>query len=330
MTLVRDAAFSLGTSQACDALEVSRASFYRWCRGPGPKKVRRSHRRLSDAERQEVLGVLTSERFVDKSVPQVWATLLDEGVYLCSIRSMYRILKENRAVRERRDQRRHPEYKKPELLATGPNQLWSWDITKLKGPGKWEYFHLYVILDVYSRCVVGWTVAYGESAHLANRLIAESCRKQGIKRDQLTLHADRGTSMRSKAVAQLLVDLSVAKSHSRPRVSNDNPYSEAQFKTLKYHPTFPKRFGCIQDARNYLRGFFAWYNGEHHHSGIGLMTPNQVHTGEASEIYRKRDATLRMAQKNHPERFVNGEPKPPALPTEVWINKPEETEEIAA
>ena len=259
---------------------------------------------------------------MDKSVPEVWATLLDEDVYLCSIRTMYRILNENKAVRERRNQLRHPEYKKPELLATGPNQLWSWDITKLKGHRKWTYYYLYVILDVFSRRVVGWMVSERESATLANHLIKEACQKHEIEPEQLTIHADRGSAMRSKAVAFLLADLGITKTHSRPHVSNDNPYSEAQFKTLKYHPTFPKSFGCIEDARAFLQEFFTWYNEEHHHTGIGLMTPNQVHYGQAQAIYETRSATLLKAQAVHPERFVNGTPKPPALPTEVWINKP--------
>jgi transposase InsO family protein len=208
-----------------------------------------------------------------RSIPPgaVFATLLDEGVYHCSLRTMYRILDEAGETRERRDQLTHPAYQKPELLATGPNQLWSWDITKLKGHAKWTYFYLYVILDVFSRYVVGWMVAPRETAELAKRLIADTCDKQNILPDQLTIHADRGSSMTSKPVAFLLADLSVTKSHSRPYVSDDNPYSESHFRTLKYRPDFPERFGCIQDSRAFCQEFFTWYNEEHRHSGIELL-----------------------------------------------------------
>ena len=236
---------------------------------------------------------------------------------------MYRILNEHQEVRERRDQLRHPNYTKPELLATGPNQLWSWDITKLKGPAKWTYYYLYTILDVFSRYVPGWLIAECESATLAKQLIAESCTKQGIEPDQLTLHADRGSAMRSKTVAHLLADLGVTKTHSRPYVSNDNPYSESQFKTMKYRPDFPERFGSIQDARAWARAFFHWYNHEHHHSGLGLLTPVTVHYGQAQAVIEQRRKVLLAAYAAHPERFVRGEPKPPSLPTEVWINKPQ-------
>jgi len=235
---------------------------------------------------------------------------------------MYRILEKYRAVRERRNQRRHPQYQKPELLATGPNQVWSWDITKLKGPRKWSHYHLYVIMDIYSRYVVGWMVAERESAMLAERLIRETCERQGIVKDQLTIHADRGVSMRSKTVAQLMADLGVTKSHSRPHVCDDNPYSESQFKTLKYHPSFPGQFGSLEDARLFLRHFFDWYNDEHRHSGIAMMTPKDVHIGKADEIIRKRQETMNRAYSLHPERFVSGHPKLKPLSGEVWINKP--------
>jgi putative transposase len=279
-------------------------------------------RALLPEERATVLGVLHEERFVDQSPAQVVSRLLDEGEYLCSERTMYRILSENKEVRERRDQLRHPCYEKPELLATGPNELWSWDITKLKGPVKWTYYYLYVIMDVYSRYVVGWMVAPRESATLARRLIEATCRRQGIRRDELTIHADRGSSMKSKVVAMLLSDLGVTKSHSRPHVSNDNPYSEAQFKTLKYRPEFPKRFGSIEDARLFCVDFFRWYNTEHYHSGVGLMTPFDVHFGHAEEKRRRRATVLARAYAAHPERFVRGLPQPAELPKEVWINKP--------
>jgi putative transposase len=266
--------------------------------------------------------VLNSEQFQDCAPREVYAALLDAGKYLCSWRTMYRLLKERSQVRERRNQLCHPTYTKPELLATGPNQLWSWDLTKLRGPAKWTYYHLYTILDVFSRYVVGWLIAESESARLAEQLITETCANQGIERDQLTLHADRGSSMTSKTVALLLADLGVTKTHSRPHVSNDNPYSESQFKTMKYRPTYPDCFGSIQDARAWARAFFHWYNQEHHHSGLGLLTPSTVHYGQAQAVIDQRQQILQAAYAAYPERFVRGEPKPPSLPTEVWINRP--------
>jgi putative transposase len=235
---------------------------------------------------------------------------------------MYRILKKADESRERRNQAKHPAYSPPELLATAPNEVWSWDITKLKGPGKWQYYSLYVIMDIYSRYAVGWMIADRESSTLASRLIYEACRKQGIEPGQLTLHADRGSSMKSKPVALLLSDLGVVKSHSRPHVSDDNPYSESQFKTLKYSPEFPDRFGSIEDARAFCREFFDWYNIGHRHWGIGLMTPEAVHHGKAEQITAVRGETLSRAFHAHPERFVKGRPKPPAVPDAAWINKP--------
>jgi putative transposase len=315
----------IGLGPACRALGVSRATAYRH-RSPRPAPERRPRSRpprsLSDGERAEVLDHLHSERFVDAAPAAVYATLLDEGRYLASERTMYRILAANDEVRERRAQLRHPAYAAPELLATGPNELWSWDITKLKGPAKWTWFYLYVLLDVFSRYVPGWLVASRESAALAGRIIADSVAKQGIRHDRLTIHADRGSSMASKPVALLLADLGIAKSHSRPHVSNDNPYSEAQFKTLKYRPTFPARFGSLEDARAFCREFFSWYNEEHRHSGIGLLTPAVVHAGRAPEIQAARAITLDAAYAAHPERFVRRPPRPPELPTAVWINKP--------
>ena len=269
------------------------------------------------------METLISERFRDEPVREVWAQLLDEGTFLCSVRTMYRILAENRAVRERRDQCRHPVYHRPELLATGPNQLWSWDITKLKGPHAWSCFHLYVVMDVYSRKVVGWLAAGRESATLAVELIRQCCQREGIRRGQLTVHADRGPSMRSKPVAFLLADLGVTKTHSRPYTSTDNPYSEAQFKTLKYQPDFPERFGSIQDARAFLGRFLDWYNNAHRHSGIGLVTPAQRHSGADRIVYGERQAVLAAFYQQHPERFVRGIPSPPELPGDVWINRPD-------
>jgi len=313
-----------GVSAACVSLGVPRSSFYR-ARQPKsePKPRPTPERALTPEEKEQVRQTLNSERFQDSAPRQVYATLLDDGEYLCSWSTMYRILNEHQEVRERRDQLRHPNYTKPELLATGPNQLWSWDITKLKGPAKWTYYYLYTILDVFSRYVPGWLIAQCESATLAKQLIAESCTKQGIEPDQLTLHADRGSAMRSKTVAHLLADLGVTKTHSRPYVSNDNPYSESQFKTMKYRPDFPERFGSIQDARAWARPFFHWYNHEHHHSGLGLLTPVTVHYGQAQAVIEQRRKVLLAAYAAHPERFVRGEPKPPSLPTEVWINKPQ-------
>jgi putative transposase len=309
---------------ACEALGVSRATLYR--RRRHQMRVRcaraRPDRALDSAERQLVLDELHSPRFVDKAPAQVWAILLDEGTYHCSVRTMYRVLAKQGEVRERRNQLRHPNYQKPELLATAPNEVWSWDITRLRGPAKWNYYYLYVILDIFSRYVVGWMVAQRESATLASRLIAETYGKQCIRPDQLTIHADRGSSMRSKPVALLLSDLGVTKTHSRPYVSNDNPYSESQFKTLKYRPEFPGRFGSIEHARSFCVEFFGYYNREHRHSGIGLMTPAAVHYGRSEEIREARDETLLAAYREHPERFVNGTPRAPTLPRKAWINPP--------
>jgi putative transposase len=269
-----------------------------------------------------VVEVLHSDRFVDCAPAQVWATLLDEGRYLCSERTMYCVLAERAEVRERRDQLRYPACAKPELLAERPNQLWSWDITKLLGPAKWTYFYLYVILDVFSRYVVGWTVQHRESASLAEQLIAQAVAQQGISPGELTVHADRGSSMTSKPVAFLLADLGVTRTHSRPYTSTDNPYSEAQFRTLKYRPGFPGRFGSIEDSRGFCRPFFGWYNHHHRHSGLGLMTPAAVHYEQASTIQAERARVLTAAYASRPERFVRGTPRPPELPTAVWINRP--------
>lgn len=334
MKTVEELSVHVGRSEACRSLGVPRASFYRAVRSAAidkkPPKRGPSPRALSPEERQEVLDVLHSERFVDRSPAETYATLLDEKKYLCSERSMYRILEKAGEVRERRNQRRHVEYKKPELLATAPNAVWSWDITKLLGPVKWTYFYLYVILDIYSRYVVGWMLAEKESASLAKRLIEETCFRQGIEEGRLILHSDRGPSMKSKTVAQLLGSLGVTKSHSRPYVSDDNPFSESQFKTLKYFPGFPKRFGSIEDGHVFLRPFFRWYNEAHRHSGIGMLTPETVHMGRAAEVRAGRQATLAAAYAVHPERFVNKFPSPPALPVAVWINPPKNDQETPA
>jgi len=314
-----------GTRAACAALAVARATHYRRAAGPrlGPPAPRPSPgRALTEDERAAVLAQLHAERFVDASPGAVVATLLDEGTYLASERTMYRVLAAAREVHERRNLLRHPAYARPELLASGPNELWSWDISKLRGPTKWTYFQLYVILDVFSRYVPGWMVATRESAALAERLIADSAAKQNIAPGQLTVHADRGSSMTSKPVALLLADLGIVKSHSRPHTSNDNPYSEAGFKTLKYRPEFPVRFGSLEDARAFCRRFFAWYNGEHRHSGIAMYTPADVHSGRATELAQLRAGVLAGAYAAHPERFVQGRPHPKPVPTEVWINQP--------
>jgi putative transposase len=294
-----------------------------------PPVLPRVHpRALSMAEQQTVLDVLHSPRFQDAAPAAVYATLLDEGTYLASERTMYRLLASEGETRPRRDQLVHPTYSKPELLATAPNQVWSWDITKLLGPAKWTYFYLYVILDVYSRYVVGWMVAHREQADLAERLIAETIAKQEIPAGQLTLHADRGASMTSKPVAFLLADLGVTKTHSRPHVSNDNPYSESQFKTLKYRPGFPACFASIEEARAFCQDFFRWYNAEHRHAGIGLLPPEVVHYGQAQDAYDARSQVLATAYAAHPERFVRQAPCPPQLPTAAWINPPKPTSHV--
>ena len=324
---------TVGVVAACDVLGVARASFYRQrpVLGPSaaplpelPLAVDRpaSARALSPDERASVLAVLHDERFQDRSPAAVQATLLDEGQYFCSTRTMYRILEKEGESGERRDQLVHPPYQKPELLATAPNQLWSWDITKLLGPAKWTYFYLYVILDVFSRYVVGWMVAHREGAELAKQFLEETIRKHQIPAGQLKIHADRGRVMTSKPVAFLMADLGVTKTHSRPYVSDDNPYSESQFRTMKYRPEFPDRFGCIQDSRAFCQQFFPWYNEEHRHSGIGLLTPAVVHFGEAQAVLAHRQVVLDAAYLAHPDRFVQRPPKPLPLPSEVWINKP--------
>ncbi len=317
---------AVGTRAACDALGVARATVYRR-RKPsaanpaGERPERRSPRALSEPERQAVLDVAHSERFADQAPASIVATLLDEGDYLCSIRTMYRILAGEGEVRERRNQLAHPAYAKPELLATAPNQCWSWDTTKLLGPAKWTYFYLLVMLDIFSRYVVGWMLAPREDGELAKVFVAETIAKQANPKG-LLIHADRGSAQTAKPLALLLADLGVTKSHSRPHTSNDNPYSEAAFKTLKYRPSFPARFGSIEDAREFCRGFFTWYNEVHRHSGIALMTPHAVHYGNAGALQAVRARALLAAYQAHPERFVKGTPQPWPLPTAAWINRP--------
>jgi putative transposase len=315
------------TAAACAALGVSRATVQRLRMRLGlpPALIRprpRPARALSAPQQQTVLDLLHLPRFADQAPAEIYASLLDEGVYHCSIRTMYRMLNKHSEVHERRKQLRHPVYQKPELLAQAPNTVWSWDITKLMGPTKWSYFYLYVILDIFSRRVVAWCVADAESATLFRPLFDEAITKHSVPPGQLTLHADRGGPMKAKATALLLADLGVTRSHNRPHTSNDNPFSESHFKTLKYQPRFPQRFGCIEDARSFCRSFFNWYNQDHHHAGIGLMTPNQVHYGQADAVHAARQATLDSAFHENPARFVNKPPAPPGKPTATWINPP--------
>jgi putative transposase len=318
----------IGTRAACEVLGIPRSSVYRarqTATRPKPAIAQprpTPARALSEAERAAVLDLLNGERFQNQAPREVYATLLDEEQYLCSIRSMYRILHASDEVRERRNQLRHPAYAKPELLATGPCQVWSWDITKLRGPQKGHYCYLYVMLDIFSRYVVGWMIAEVESAELAEQLIAETCANQGVQRAQLTIHADNGAPMTAKLVAVLMADLGVAKSHSRPHTSNDNPYSEAHFKTLKYRPDYPERFGGVADARAWAARFFSWYNHEHHHSGLALLTPFDVHYGWTELVLAKRQTVLQRFYADHPERFVKGAPVPSRPPEAAWINPP--------
>jgi|SaaInlStandDraft_3_1057020.scaffolds.fasta_scaffold19478_1 putative transposase len=332
MNTTSDLAQQVGVKPACTALGVSRASYYRRQRSTlslsGAVNANRPKPPLAlhDTERQMVLDILHSERFVDKAPPVIYTSLLDEGIYLCSVRTMYRILSQENEVRERRNQRRHPQYTKPELRAVKSNQVWSWDITKLKGPERGTFYHLYVILDIYSRYVVGWMVAAVELGQLAKQLIEETSIKQNVVSGQLTIHSDRGASMKSKLVSDLLIDLGIIKSHSRPKVSDDNPFSESQFKTMKYRPEFPQRFGSIEDARVFCRLFFTWYNTEHLHSGIAMLTPETLHYDQADQVIKKRSETLAAAFIANPSRFKRNPPVPKTPPKEVWINQPKQTE----
>jgi putative transposase len=323
-------ASKIGVKSACEALNVPRSRIYRQRQPqaePAPRPI--PAHALSNTERDVVRDVLNSERFMDQAPRQVYAALLDEGVYLCHWRSMYRILHSHNEVRERRLIRRHPGYKKPELLAEGPNEVWSWDITHLRGPVKWSGYKLYSVLDIFSRYVVGWMIAEEESSELAKQLIAESARKQGIQPDQLTLHADNGSPMKGKPLSQLLLDLGITRSHSRPHISDDNPFSEAQFKTMKYHPDYPDRFGSIDQARTWARCFFAWYNDQHYHSGLNLMTPASVHFDEAIAVQAQRQSVMSAAFEACPERFRAGLPCVKGAPSAVYINPPKACENLA-
>ena len=330
-TAVAELAPRTGTRAACAAVGCAQASWYRRHRRspqpprpePVPHRERHQPRALDPGERRQIVAVLHSGRFADAAPAEVWATLLDEGSYLGSVSTFYRVLRDQGEVRERRRQATHPAAVKPELMASAPNQVWSWDITKLLGPVKWTYYYLYVILDIFSRYATGWMVASCESAALAERLIGETCAKQQISAGQLAIHADRGSSMTSKPVAFLLADLGITQSHSRPHVSNDNPFSESQFKTFKYRPWFPGQFGSIEDARAHCQNFFPWYNNQHRHSGLGLHTPADVHYGRAPAVRAARASVLAAAYAAHPERFARQAPQPPKLPAAAWINRPE-------
>lgn len=328
MKPLQDLAEQVGKKRACKALNVPRSSFYRAGRAVAPPKSRpRPSRALSAQENQEVLDLLHSPRFVDCAPIAVWAILLDEGRYYCSPRTMYRLLEKADEVRERRDQLRHPQYSKPELLAQKPNEVWTWDITELRGPLKYMRYYLYVILDLFSRYVTGWMVAEVQSHDLAQQLIGQSVQREGVGASQLTLHSDRGATMLAKPLGLMLSDLGILKSHSRPHCSNDNPFVESHFRTLKYRPEFPDRFGSIVDAREFCRGFFDWYHHQHRHSGLGWMTPAGVHRGQAPDIQQRRQGVLDAAYEKNPQRFVRKPPKTPELPLEVWINPPAKKEE---
>lgn len=316
----------LGVTETCAAIGLSRATYYRRRGGrkPSPRRRTPPPRKLPPSEREKVLETLHEPRFMDLAPAQVFAQLLDEQTYLCSIRTMHRILEENVESRERRNQLRRPSYEKPQLMATKPNELWSWDITKLLGPQKWTYYYLYVLLDVFSRYVVGWLIAERESGSLGAQLVSESCERQGIKPGQLNVHSDRGGPMTSKTLAQKYADLGVTKTHSRPYTSDDNPFSESQFKTLKYRPEFPDRFGSIEHARDCVGDLLDWYNFEHRHSSLAMLTPHDVHCGLADQRLAERAAALEAAYRAHPERFVHGMPKPQMLARAVWINPPDD------
>lgn len=331
---VQDFATRLGqVSLSCEVLGMSRATYYRAVSPPKPPRDKElrppPENALEPAERQSILDHLHSERFVDRSPAAVFHSLLDEGTYFASVRTFYRILADHDQVRERRAQRRHPTYDKPELIATGPKQVWSWDITKLRGPVKWTYYYLYVIIDIFSRQVVGWMLAEREAGYLAEQLIEETCLKQNIERDQLTIHSDRGPSMQSGPVVHLLARLGITKSNSRPYVSDDNPFSEAQFKTLKYHSHFPGRFGGFEDALAFCKMFFHYYNTEHYHSALLFLTPESVHNGQTEEILAQRHARKMEAYQRHPERFINGPPQRRGLTRAVYINPPERQQDCS-
>ncbi len=331
MQSAKTLAEDIGIAKTCSLLGISRMTEYRTRRrSPSGAKKSVHPRALTAVEEAAVLDALSSEDFVDCAPASVYATLLENGRYLCSTSTMYRLLRKNNAVHERRQTRRHPTYEAPQLLAQKPNEVWSWDITKLPGLRKFEYYHLYVMLDIYSRRVIGWMVAERESGTLAGEFIRDCCAREGIPRGSLTIHSDRGTAMMSRPVVNLLSSLDVQKTVSRPQVSNDNPYSESHFKTMKYRPCFPKKFGSIQDVRAALEPFFLWYNSKHRHSGIAYLTPDAVHLGHAEKIQEQRKLVLAAAYAAAPHRFVRGAAKPPVLPSAAWINPPATKDEKSA
>jgi putative transposase len=318
----------VGASAACRVLGVPHTTYYRHKRPVRVGKITSTQtcrvpgRGLTQDEQQKVISDLNSDRFKDMAPPQVYSTLLDEGVFHCSLSTMYRLLRKRGEINERRRQRTHVPAQRPELLATGPNQVWSWDITKLKGPQRWTYFHLFVVIDVFSRFVVGWCISKKSNAFIAEAMLQDAIIREKVKPGELTIHADNGGEMTSITVAELLTDLGVVKSHSRPHTSNDNPYSESHFKTMKYRPEIPARFESDEEARSIFRDLFHWYNQVHRHSGLAMLTPATVHAGKAQEVTRARAEVLSAAYSAHPERFVNKPPVPNAPPTEVWINPP--------
>lgn len=327
---MNELASKIGLKSACEVLNVPRSRVYRERQPQAERQARPTPTHaLSNGEREQVRAVLNSERFMDCAPRQVYAALLDEGTYLCHWRTMYRILATHSEVRERRLLRRHSVYKKPELLATAPNQVWSWDITYLRGETTWIHYPLYTVLDIFSRYVVGWMIAEVESSELAKQLIAATAYKQGIQSDQLTLHADNGSPMKGKPLSQLLVDLGITKSHSRPHTSDDNPFSEAQFKTMKYRPDYPERFASMVAARQWARPFFEWYNNDHYHSGLNLHTPASVHYGAALAVQQQRQTVMFGAYQAHPERFIHGLPLVKGAPAAVYINPPKETHNLS-
>ncbi len=320
------------TRTVCLALSVSRSTLVRRRCGastPQTRKARHVPRQLSEEERSAILALLYSDRFADLAVPQVFAQLLDEGRYLCSESTMYRLLRANAEVQERRRLARHPEYRKPELLATGPRQVMSWDVTKIRGPQKGIWYSLLVMLDIFSRYVVGWCVVPRSNAKVAEHFVSEIVEREKLEPGQIILHNDRGTEMTAETFCAHLDMLGIARSLSRPHVSDDNPFSEAAFKTLKYHRDYPDRFGSLEDAKLFFRGFFPWYNFEHRHSGIEMLTPATVHEGNAGTVLAARHAAMLAAHAAKPERFINGKPKMRTLPSEVWINRPS-SDEVAA
>lgn len=327
---MRDLAQKIGLKRACAALNVARSRVYRARQSrPEPQPRPTPDHALSAGERLQVRALLNSQRFMDQAPRQVYAALLDEGQYMCHWRTMYRVLAAHDEVRERRHLRRHPVYTKPELLATAPNQVWSWDITYLRGPAKWTHYPLYTVLDIFSRYVVGWMIAEVESSDLARQLIAETTRKQGIQPDQLILHADNGSPMKGQPLRQLLLDLGITKSHSRPHTSDDNPFSEAQFKTMKYHADYPDRFASLETARQWARPFFDWYNQQHYHSGLNLMTPTSVHYGDADAVQKQRQRVMSAAFQARPQRFRAGSPTVKGAPAAVYINPPKQLENLS-